>query len=125
MLVAGVFGSDVALGDAGIVDEDVDPAVIAQHDGGGGIHIGGFRHVERQPVRVDAKLLQLLHARRDAFRQKLRDNHPGAGLPERLRAGRANPLAAAGNDGNPSIQFQLFQIHSHAFQLIQLPPSTL
>ncbi len=47
MLVAGVLGAHVAFGHAGIVDQDIDAAVIAEHVGGGPVDLGGFGDVQR------------------------------------------------------------------------------
>ncbi len=105
VLIAGIFGAHIALGNAGIVDQHVHPAVIGDDLCGQRIDIGRLGDIQRQADGLIAQSLQRAGNRFRTVRHQLRDDHLRARLAQRAGAGRTNPLTTAGNHGDATIEF--------------------
>ncbi len=129
MLVSHVFRGDLGTRDARVADQDVDASCLLHHPGRGRVdlpRVGDLHFDEVGGVALG------LH-RRLAFRARLRiavgDIDMGARLGQRLDAGEADPLPAAGDDGDAAFEVEPIEIHgleasARCRQLIQAPPST-
>ncbi len=111
MLVAGVLGAHVALRDAGIVDQDVRRPELALDLGRDLVDLRRLGDVERHADGVDAQRRQLVDGTLDPVRQHLGHDDLGPGLAQRLRAGEADALAAAGDHGDPALEVVLLEVH--------------
>ena len=81
-------------------------------DGGGGlVHVLRLGDVEGDARGLQPQLLQRGDARLHAVGHHLGDDHLGARLGQRLRAGEADALSAAGDHGDAVVQLQFFEIH--------------
>ena len=64
--------------------------------------------------RVDAQPLQLGGGALDAVRHHVGNDHLGPGLAQRLGAGEADALAAAGDDGDAALEIVFLEVHGSA-----------
>ena len=127
MLVAGVLGADIAFGDAGIVDENIDAAMLLRSTSAAALSTS-FDLVTSSvtPLRLEAELLQFGDARLDPVGQHLGDDDCGARFAQRLRAGKADALTAACHHRHAARRVSISPCtFRYSSQLIQLPPSTL
>ena len=116
VIVAGVFRAHVALGDAGVVDEDVDRAVLALDLRRRRVHGGRLGDVELNAGDVETELPEFGRRVGDAVGHQFGDHHLRARLGQGLRAGEADALPAAGDDGNAAAELALLQIQTAPLQ---------
>ena len=111
VLVAGVLGADVALGDAGIVDQDRDRPMLPLDPRRSRVDLIRLGDVHRQRSGRDAEPAELLDRLLRAIGQEVRHDHLGARFAQRLRARQPDALAAAGDHGDPAGEVVFLPIH--------------
>jgi hypothetical protein len=110
VLVGSVLGAGLASRDAGVGDESVDAALFLHDAGGAGVDFSriGDVHLEeisRMPLAFIAACASAAWlGLRSAIDRRAR-------LAERLDAGKANALRAAGDDCNSIDEFVPFEMH--------------
>src|SRR5258705_4850771 len=111
MFVSYLLRRRFASRNAGIVDEDIDPAVprdeLIRNLG----NARGIRHVHVDELGVVALRGETGAAGLTGLRVAIRDDDFRPCFRERLRAGEPDALAGAGYDGGFSVQPEFFQIH--------------
>src|SRR6185312_1907987 len=95
VLVGRVLGLHIAFGDPGIVDENVDAAVLPDDVGGSLVDILRPGDVELYSMSRDPELAQVGEPGIDTVARHVGDDHLGACLAERLGTGGPDSLAAA------------------------------
>ena len=111
MLVGDLLRGGFASRDPRIIDEDIDLAMFCRElirDRGDARRI---RHVHDGDLRVKALRPQAGAAGLGRLRIEIGDDDFRSRFSERFRAGKADPLSGARDDGDPAAQSEFLQIH--------------
>src|SRR5258705_10222771 len=111
MFVSYLLRRRFASRNAGIVDEDIDPAVPRDGLIGDLGNARGIRHVHVDELGVVTFRGETGAAGRARLRVAIRDHDFRSRFRQRLRACKPDALAGAGYNGGFSVQPELFQIH--------------
>src|SRR6266850_2439635 len=111
MFVGHLFGRRLASRNAGIVDKDIDAAVAGCQLVGGLGNTLRVRYVHDDDLGIEAFRLQAGAPGIGELRVAIRDHDLRSRLRQRLRAGKPDSLAGAGNNRRFSVQSEFFQIH--------------
>ena len=111
VLVGDRLGRGFAACDARVVDQDVDPAVTADHPVGDLRHLRGIGDIHDDDFGIVTLGAQRVASRlRDAC-VPIGDDHLRAGLAQRLDAAEADGPAASRHEGDPVVQFEFLEVH--------------
>ena len=110
-LVGRIFRGNLGARDAGVADENVDPALLCHHPLSRAFDLGGVGHVHLDHVgRIALRLHRRLRLSRP-FRIAVGDIDMRAGLRERLDASEPDALPAAGDDRDAALEIESIEIH--------------
>jgi len=111
MLVQDLFGRDFASRDAGVVDQDVDPAGAGHEGVGGGGDLVRPGDVEDDPVDGVALGGQIALGAAQRVAVQIGDGDHRARLGESGDAGQADAARPAGDQGDTAVQSHAFEVH--------------